>query len=357
MTRANESLICDADLRKLLEKARGNIAFDSIARALVVTQQRRDKEREAAAKQKRQLDALPREKRRRAAIREIIETTPPVLGDVRHIHSILALCGLPYNRQPLVMRDYERKQGNMAIDVQAGFLRDPNGNKILQPLPFGPKARLILMHLCSEAVRQKSATIEIADTFTGFVRDIGFSDSGGKKGPLTAFKQQLNALAACTIRISAWTGERSRMKAFVPLEDIDLWLSDNPTQQSLWPSTVTFSHAMFESLQRHAMPVNAQAVRAFAGSARKLDLYFWLGWRIHNLETPLQISWDALALQFGQGFVRPRAFRAQFADELKHIKEVFPKAPLILDEHGLRLEPAGSDVLALPSRRQSRRKG
>ena len=49
------------------------------------------------------------------------------------------------------LRDFERKQGNMAIDVQAGFLRDGQGNKILQPLPFGPKVRLILMHLCSEA--------------------------------------------------------------------------------------------------------------------------------------------------------------------------------------------------------------
>ena len=128
-------------------------------------------------------------------------------SDDRHIAAYL-----PYDRQSLNVREYERKQGNMAIDVQAGFLRDAHGKKLLQPLPFGPKARLILMHLCSEAVRQKSATIEIADTFTGFVRGMGFSDSGGKKGPLTAFKQQLNALSACTIHISAWTGERARMK-------------------------------------------------------------------------------------------------------------------------------------------------
>ena len=356
MTRTDESLIRDADLQERLEQARGGIAFDAIARSLVASQEKRDREREAATEKKRQLHALPREKRRRAVVGKVIETKPPALGDIRHIHSVLALCGLPYDRQPLDVRDYERKQGNMAIDVQAGFLRDPNGNKVLQPLPFGPKARLILMHLCSEAVRQKSATIEIADTFTGFVRDIGFSDSGGKKGPLTAFKQQLNALAACTIRISAWTGERSRMKTFVPLEDVDLWLSENPAQRSLWPSTVTFSHAMFESLQRHALPVNALAVRAFAGSARKLDLYFWLGWRIHNIQSPLQISWEALAAQFGQGFARPRAFRAQLVQELEHIKEVFPKVPLILDERGLRIEPAEPDILALPTRHKPRRK-
>ena len=77
----------------------------------------------------------------------------------------------------------------MALDVPAGFLRDPSGEKIPQPIPFGPKARLILMHLCSESILQKSLTIEIAETLTSFVRDMGFPDSGVKKGPLSAFKE------------------------------------------------------------------------------------------------------------------------------------------------------------------------
>lgn len=354
MSRLDEKLISDPDLKVRLEEARGKSGFDLTVKSLVAIQKKRAAEAAKKASREADLAELAIGRRRRRVIRETIEEKPPALTDVRHIHSVLALCGLPYDRQPLAVRDYERKQGNMAIDVQAGFLRDVNGNKILQPLPFGPKARLILMHLCSEAVRQKSATVEIADTFTGFVRDMGFPDSGGKKGPLTAFRQQLNALAACTIRMSAWTGERARMRTFAPLEDIDLWLSDNPDQRSLWPSTVTFSHAMFESLQRHALPVNAQAVRAFAGSARKLDLYFWLGWRMHSLKEPLHVGWDALAAQFGQGFNRQRAFRAKFAQEIAHVKEIFPKAPLVLDEDGLRLNHADFEVLALPIRKRAK---
>ena len=222
---------------------------------------------------------------------------------------MLAICGLPYDRLPLGQRDFERKQGNMALDVAAGFLRDPNGEKTMQPVPFGPKARLILMHLCSEAIRQKSPTIEIADTLTGFVRDMGFPKSGGKKGPLTAFKEQLNALAACTMRLTVWNGERVRTRSITPIDEMELWLPTHPDQRSLWPSTVTFSPAMYESLQRHALPINTHVVRAFAGSARKLDLYFWLGYRIHNLGAPVTISWEALKDQFGAGFKRDRDFR------------------------------------------------
>lgn len=335
--------IRDADLLAELEAARGSFGFEFQARTLAQRQEERDR-----------IAALGREKRRRALIRRDLEETKPVLDDMRHIHSVLAICGLPYRRLPPGVRDFERKQGNMALDVSAGFLRDPEGNKIIQPVPFGPKARLILMHLCSEAVRQKSATIDIADTFTGFVRDLGFPDSGGKKGPLTAFKEQLNALSACTMRMSVWTGERVRTRTITPIEDIDLWLAANPDQRSLWPSTVTFSPSMYDSLKRHALPVNVKAVRAFAGSARKLDLYFWLGYRMHNIDRELVISWQALAEQFGEGYSRPRDFAAAFADDLNDIREVFPKLPVRLDERGIRIDGAGPEVLALPKPRPTK---
>lgn len=367
------SLIRDSALRDSLEKARGTAVFKSLFEMAIKRQAHHDAklaerakltEAQAAAaalaarERAGQLAAMPRESRRRAIVREVFENQAPSLQDVRHIHSVLAICGMPYDRLPVSERDYGCQHGNMAVDVQAGFLRGPNGDKIYQPVPFGPKARLILIHLCSEAIRQKSPTIEIAETFTAFVRDMGFPDSGGKKGPLNAFKEQLNALAACTIRITARDRNQDRMrsKSFVPIEGFDVWLSDNPDQRSLWPSTVTFGPTMYESLSKHALPVNAKAVRAFAGSSRKLDLYFWLGWRLYHIQTPLHISWSSLKGQFGQTVTsRDRKFRQMFAQDLSDICEVFPKLPLKLDETGLHLEPAGPEVLALPPPPPSRK--
>lgn len=335
--------IRDADLIAEMEAARGGAGFEFKVLGLRARQRERDR-----------LASMGRDARRRAIIQQELEDAAATREDMRHIHSVLAICGLPYKRLPPDVRDFERKQGNMALDVSAGFLRDTNGNKRLQPVPFGPKARLILMHLCSEAIRQKSATIDIAETFTGFVRDLGFPDSGGKKGPLTAFKEQLNALSACTMRMSVWTGERVRTRTITPIEEIDLWLAANPSQRSLWPSTVTFSPAMFESLKRHALPVNVKAVRAFAGSARKLDLYFWLGYRLHNVRDKTVIPWSSLLEQFGDGYSRPRDFAAAFNDDLADIREVFPKLPIKLDESGIHLSPADSGVLALPAPRTAK---
>jgi hypothetical protein len=300
-----EPEIRDADLLAELEASRGKIGFEFKVHHLENRQRERDR-----------LAAMSRDARRRAIIQRELEDNKAAREDMRHIHSVLAICGLPYKRLPPDVREFERKQGNMALDVSAGFLRDTNGIKRPQPVPFGPKARLILMHLCSEAIRQKSATIDIAETFTGFVRDLGFPDSGGKKGPLTAFKEQLNALSACTMRMSVWTGERVRTRTITPIEEIDLWLAANPSQRSLWPSTVTFSPAMYESLKRHALPVNVKAVRAFAGSARKLDLYFWLGYRLHNIAKETMRATRATARSSRTSIRRLRISRMSFRSSL-----------------------------------------
>lgn len=299
------------------------------------------------------LAALPPAQRRRIETHDLLAATAPTPRDLAHLHSVLAICGLPFERLPATQRDYLRRQGNMALDVTSGVLRDNQGIAHVQPVPFGPKARLVLLHLCSEAVRQRSATIEIADSFTAFVREMGFSDSGGKRGPMTAFKEQLNALAACTMRLSVWTGQAMRTRNISPIEEMNLWLPAHPDQRALWPSTVTFSPAMYESLKRHAMPLNTHIVRALAGSARKLDLYFWLCYRIHNLDQALHISWTALFEQFGGNNRELRKFRAHFKDDLAAIREILPKLPTSLSDTGLTVLPAGPEVLSLPMRRSS----
>lgn len=334
--------IRDADLREELKKfEEGTPGYSTMLRILADSQKKRDAERDA-------LSALPREQRRRIITSETLHNEPISRDDLRHMHSVLAVCGLPYRQLPADQRDYRRKQGNMAITVTSGMLEDENGKPHLQPVPFGPKARLIMLHLCSEAVRQKSPTIDIADTLTGFVREMGYPNSAGARGPVTAFKTQLNALAACTMRMSVWGQGKVSMRHITPIESLDLWISNNPHQRTLWPSTVTFSSTMYESLKRHALPVNIHAVRALSGSARRLDLYFWLSYRMSRLNEPLSISWEALADQFGQGYSQIRQFRAAFRDDLHAISELFPQLPASASEIGIELKPTDLTKLALP---------
>ena len=67
-------------------------------------------------------------------------------------------------------------------------------------LPYGPKARLLLMHFNSEAVRQRSPVIPVEDTMTAFFRRLmGDKTQDGRQANM--LKAQLSALAAATFRM------------------------------------------------------------------------------------------------------------------------------------------------------------
>jgi hypothetical protein len=349
MERADETLIRDADLRDRLEQARGQFAFEVIARTLVHEQQKRDADRAAAEQKSARLAQLTPIRRRQAIVREVIENDPVTPESLRYIHSHLALCGLPYRRLPVDVLEYERTNGRTAIVVSAGKLRAPDGTRVQQPVPFGPKARLLIAHLSTAAVRNNSPTIEIADSLSAFMRELGIEPKGGPRGTIQPFKEQVNALAACRFEISAWDGKRSATLDAKPFQRVDVWFPRNVEERMLWPTTITFSDAFFSSLKKHAMPINTHVLRHLANSARKLDLYFWLNYRLYGLDTRVSVSWSSLATQFGDGFGRERAFRAQLAAELADLKDLFPKLPLKLTEQGITLDPAGPEVLAIPA--------
>lgn len=339
----------DPDLVAELERHRGTFGFDAMARRLAETQANRDRERAY-------VETLSAGERRRYFAQREIEQAGPDPQHLRHIHSVLAICGLPYKRQPLEVREYERRQGRMSLVVEAGKLLSPTGERLLQPLPYGSRARLLLLHLCSEAIRQKSPTIHIEDSLTAFIRSIGFAVTGGANGTLASFKQQINALAACRMSIGVWNGQKARQINAQPFSQINVWLPTNPDQRMLWPSSITFSRDFFDSLSQHALPVNVLAVRNLANSPRKLDLLFWLGYRLSRLDKPLQISWAALYEQFGGGYTRERRFREVFANEIEQIREVLPRLPITLDEVGIVVTPGSVDVLAITEKPKPRTK-
>lgn len=346
----NTDAITDADLLAKLEDARGKFAFEAVARSLVHTQNLRNAERVKAAARAAELANMTPMEKRRSIVREVIENEGPSPQNLRYMHSALAICGLPYRRLPDDVLEFERSQGRMAVVVEAGKLRAPDGRRIQQPIPFGPKPRLILTHLSTEAIRNQSPTIDVAESLTAFMRELGFEKRGGERGNIKPFKEQLQALAACRMEISAWDGKRSATIDAKPFKGIELWMSDNPDQKSLWPSTVTFSQEFYESLRQHALPIDVRALHAFANSARKLDLLFWLNYRLHSIKAQLVLDWKPLQDQFGDGFGRVRDFRAQLAADIDHIKEIFPKLPVKLTERGLILDNADPSVLSIPKR-------
>lgn len=268
-------------------------------------------------------------------------------ADIAFQHAVLTQTSLPYRTPPPDVRVWDRSNGRVALRIEAGSGFHPELGFQPQPLPAGPKARLILLHLNGEALRQGSAVIEVEDSLTAFVRSIQGSAPNGRE--IRRYKEQLAALSVSTIRLAVATGDdRSHQINTQIVAGLDLWAPRDDRQRVLWPSRVELSAEYFASLTRHAVPLDMRAVAALAHSAMALDVLAWLSQRLHRVppNKPAFVPWAALSWQFGAGFQRIRDFRRKFEIAMKQVLAVYPEARVEADHRGLVLRnsppPVGS---------------
>lgn len=338
--------IRDPDLRERLARIPSGDRFGAMLRTSLAKEQA---ERDAKAARLASLTPLAR---RREEVRDRL-AEPFANEDRYHVHSVLALCGLPYKRPPEGAGDYIREYGRSSLVVQAGYLKDPStGHMVKQGLPYGPKARLLLMHLCTMALRQNSKEIEVADSMSAFIRDLGFEVTGGVRGTIGQFKEQLHRLSAARMQIGLWRGEKALTVNTQPIEAFDVWLPRDPSQKMLWNSTIYMDDKFFQTLKEHALPVDIRAMRAFAHSAKQIDIVWWLVSRLKSLDRVTPIGWESLKNQFGQEVVsRDRKFRQSFAEDVKAIQEVYPNIRLQVAEKGVTLYPTDAESILVPAKR------
>jgi len=336
-------LITDLDLLEQIQNAPSNMRAMMI-RMVSRTQAERNQTRERR-------DGMTPIQRRRDVVREEISENPREKADIHHIHSVLALCGLPYKRPLDDTTVYRRQYGRTALTVHSGDLADPYTGKVIpQGLPYGPKARLLMLHICTRALRQKSPVVVIEDSLSAFIRSLGFPKAGGKKGPYNQFKEQLNRLAASSMQMMLWNGGQSLTINTHPISSFNVWLPLNPDQKMLWNSSVTLSHDFYDSLQKHALPVDIRAIAALSHSAKQMDMLLWMAYRLKELNKPYFLTWDLMKDQFCQSEQRRLVdFQRQFKQDIADIEEIFSKTlPVELTDKGLILKPCDPEGFFIP---------
>jgi hypothetical protein len=265
-----------------------------------------------------------------------IRSNPPERIDF--LHTIQCQIGIPYKNPGDHVREWDRKQGAASLRIEAGSAIDPlTGNYVDLGLPYGEKPRLVLIHLASEAVRTGKPIVDVEASMTGFARSLGLETNGQQ---LKSLKDQLARLAVATVRMGVVEEGRAVQVQAHFVSTFDLWFTKQTDQRVLWPSTVRLSEEYFQSLGKHAVPLDHRAVAILASSSMALDAYAWLAQRLHRVPPgrPQLITWLALYEQFGQGFARLRDFRRQFLQTLKHVHAAYPNARITPSDVGLTLE-------------------
>src|SRR5688572_8017125 len=96
-----------------------------------------------------------------------ITDAPP--DDIPYQHSVFCQICLPYRNPGDAVREWKRSQGQIKLLVEAGQAIDPNTEDFVKlGLPFGPKPRLVLMHMNAQAIKTQSPIIEVQDSMTAF---------------------------------------------------------------------------------------------------------------------------------------------------------------------------------------------
>lgn len=265
-----------------------------------------------------------------------IATNPP--DELAFSHTILCQCALPASKPNPETLVWEKQQGRATLLVEAGKAINPGTGHFEQlPLPYGPKARLLLMHLNSEAVRRQSPVIPVEDTMTAFFRRLMGRVQDGRE--IRRLKAQLSSLSSAQFRMSISSPESMLQVNTQIVGAFNLWLEKEDNQRVLWPSTLKLSLDYYDSLTKFAVPLDERAIAMLSHSALALDIYCWLAQRLHRVpeNRPQLVPWVSLYEQFGQSYTRLRKFREFFVFMLPQIEAAYPDAQFDLDERGMTL--------------------
>ena len=271
--------------------------------------------------------------------RRLIEAAAGYLAaesEVGFIYSAWAQTALPHKRLP-DNQLWEVQTDHVTLVVEPGVRKTEGQPAFRVGVPYGSRARLILLYLQSEALRTGCREVALGRSLRVWLGRLGIP-IGGKS--MKEVREQAERISLC--RMSFHINKAGRYGL----------LNQNLVDSALFEEGVgallevaVLSQGFFDQLRRHPVPIEEAAIRQLANNSLALDVYCWLAYRLHALKVPVPISWKALHGQFGRSVARLDSFRTHFRETLKLALAVYPDAQVDEDARGVVLKPSRPPVL------------
>lgn len=275
--------------------------------------------------------------------KKLVDIAAEVLADdagrIGITYAGFCLTGLPHKRLP--DDQLWKKQGHrVTLLVEPGYMKIGRSEPRLYGVPYGSRARMILLYLQTQAIRTGSREVELGRSMRDWLGRMGLS-WGGETGK--ALREQAARIAACGLKFF-WEGDGSdgwTKGGFVRSGLRFHQRNANDERQSdLWDDRVLLDEAFFEALQKHPVPLREAALRELSDRSASLDLYIWLAYRLHTLKGATPVRWAALREQFGTAYAEGHTFRRDFRKALAAAVAAYPEARVELEEEGVVLYPS-----------------
>lgn len=239
-----------------------------------------------------------------------------------------------------------RQNGDFTLTIQSDIEFDKKTGKTKPTgIPYGTIPRLVLIYLCSEAIRTKSRTISLGDNLSSFLAELGMKRQGGKRGDITRFKEQMRRLVSSRIKFQYKTDEHeAAFNASIAKKYFFFWDDKNPDQTSLFRSEITLDADFFEEIIKSKVPLHLKAVAALKNNALGLDLYMWLTYRLARLNKPVFIKWSDLMQQVGSDYAAVNDFQKKAKVVLGEIQVLWQDFKFETRRGGFMLYPSGPHI-------------
>jgi hypothetical protein len=282
---------------------------------------------------------------------------PPTEDDFAFMHSGLCQTYLPHSLPRNNQQVWTRSAGRFTLIVQPGLMDDrapqvrgrsptpEEQEQMFIGVPYGARARLILIYLQSEGV-QRGREVSLGASLSAWIRSMGLPVQGGKRGTIAMVREQAMRVARCQFTLQ-WDGSDGTGQPLRALRDIrlvdglDLAVADDA---KMFPRAVLLNNAFYEHLREHAVPLDRRSIGRLAGNSLGLDLYAMFAYRLPRLKSGLHLSWTQLHAQLGANYKSPDQLAKKIKHTLRDVAFAYPEANIEVTRHGLLLKPSPSSV-------------
>lgn len=255
--------------------------------------------------------------------------------DIAFLFSGWAHAALPHRR---IADDavWRVETEHVTLLVEPGRRPLAGGENAWVGVPYGSRARLIMLYLQTEAIRTGARQVELGRSLSDWLVRLGIP-LGGKS--YKDVKEQASRISRCRLSFHIQAGGRSGL-INQNILDTAMFLDGGGDQGDLFVETAKLSESFFEQLKRHPVPIEETAISAINNNSMALDVYCWLAYRLHSLQKSKPITWKALRIQFSPNVKQLFHFKAAFKDNLALAMAVYPGARVEETENGLLLHPS-----------------
>lgn len=277
----------------------------------------------------------------------------PDIDELAFLHSGLCQTYLPHARPSSNQTIWTRSSGRFSLIVQPGLIddrsllqrgRQPTPEEqeaMFVGVPYGARARLILIYLQTEGVR--GPEVQLGDSLSAWIRALGLTVTGGRNGSIGGIREQAVRIARCRFTLD-WAGTSGSrgVRDIQIVQGLDV--ATSAADGVIWPRTVYLDPDFQAHLAEHAVPLDRRAIAHLAGNSLGLDLYVLFAYRLPRVSpSGLHLSWQMLQEQLGsQGTAKEIARRIR--ECLPDVQAVYPEANVEVTRHGLMLRTSPPSV-------------